>query len=51
MHKGQTITIEGKLYAIVDFQHVKLGKGGAVYQTKLKEEADGRFHSERSTAV
>ncbi|MHC4335342.1 MAG: elongation factor P, partial [Planctomycetota bacterium] len=36
MHKGQTITIEGKLYAIVDFQHVKLGKGGAVYQTKLK---------------
>ena len=36
MHKGQTVKIDEKLYAIVDYQHVKLGKGGAVYQTKLK---------------
>ena len=36
MKKGQTLLIEGTLYVIVDFQHVKLSKGGAVYQTKLK---------------
>jgi elongation factor P len=41
MRKGQTIKIDGKLYAIVDYQHVKLGKGGAVYQTKLKSLTDG----------
>jgi len=33
MEKGQTVKVDGKLYAIVDFEHVKLGKGGAVYQT------------------
>ena len=41
MNKGQTIKIDDKLYAIVDYQHVKLGKGGAIYQTKLKGLADG----------
>ena len=41
MRKGQTVTIDGRLYAIVDYQHVKLGKGGAVYQTKLKCLTDG----------
>ena len=47
MHKGQTVTIDGKLYAIVDFQHVKLGKGGAVYQTKLKNLVDGSTQNAR----
>ncbi|MCK4913125.1 MAG: elongation factor P [Planctomycetes bacterium] len=41
MKKGQTVNLDGKLYVIVDYQHVKLGKGGAVYQTKLKGLADG----------
>ena len=41
MKKGQTILVDGKLYAIVDYQHVKLGKGGAIYQTKLKNVIDG----------
>jgi elongation factor P len=41
MQKGQTVKIDGKLYVIVDYQHVKLGKGGAVYQTKLKSLTDG----------
>ena len=36
MKKGQTIKVDNILYSIVDYQHVKLGKGGAVYQTKLK---------------
>jgi elongation factor P len=47
MRKGQTIKIDGKLYAIVDFQHVKLGKGGAVYQTKLKSLMDGSIQNVR----
>ena len=41
MKKGQTIKVDGILYVIVDYQHVKLGKGGAVYQTKLKNLTDG----------
>ena len=47
MQKGQTVKIDGKLYAIVDYQHVKLGKGGAVYQTKLKSLADGSIQNIR----
>jgi len=47
MRKGQTVKIDGKLYAIVDYQHVKLGKGGAVYQTKIKSLADGSIQNVR----
>lgn len=47
MKKGQTVKVDGKLYAIVDYQHVKLGKGGAVYQTKLKSLTDGSIQSIR----
>ena len=47
MRKGQTVKIDDKLYAIVDYQHVKLGKGGAVYQTKLKSLADGSIQNVR----
>ena len=47
MRKGQTVKIDGKLYAIVDYQHVKLGKGGAVYQTKLKSLTDGLIQNIR----
>lgn len=51
MKKGQTIKVNDQLYIVVDYQHVKLGKGGAVYQTKLKNLIDGsiqnvRFRSE-----
>ena len=47
MRKGQTVKIDGKLYVIVDYQHVKLGKGGAVYQTKLKSLIDGSIQNVR----
>jgi len=47
MQKGQIVSIDGKLYAIVNFEHVKLGKGGAVYQTKLKTLADGSIQNVR----
>ena len=41
MKKGQTVNVDDHLYQIMDYQHVKLGKGGAVYQTKLKSLTDG----------
>lgn len=50
MKKGHTVKIDGKLYAIVDYQHVKLGKGGAVYQTKLKSLTDGSIQNVRLRA-
>ena len=50
MRKGQTIKVDNSLYSIVDFQHVKLGKGGAVYQTKLKSLMDGSIRDIRLRA-
>ena len=47
MKKAQAIKVDGKLYTIVDFEHVKLGKGGAVYQTKIKSIADGSIQNIR----
>ena len=50
MKKGQTVKIDGVLYVIVDYQHVKLGKGGAVYQTKFKNLIDGGIRDVRIRA-
>jgi elongation factor P len=36
------IVFDGQPYAIVDFQHVKPGKGGAFVRTKLKHMKQGR---------
>ena len=47
MKKGQTVKFDDKLFTIVDYQHVKLGKGGAVYQTKIKNLADGSIQNIR----
>lgn len=33
---GMNILVDGEIYNIVDFQHVKPGKGGAFVRTKLK---------------
>jgi elongation factor P len=38
---GLIIKLDGKLYSIVEFQHVKPGKGGAFVRTKLKQIPDG----------
>ena len=40
--KGLKIEIDGTPYLIVDFQHVKPGKGGAFVRTKLKNLLNGR---------
>ena len=47
MEKGTTILMDGKLYVIIDFEHVKCGKGGAIYQTKLKSITDGLIQNAR----
>jgi elongation factor P len=38
---GLIMRIEGQLFAIVEFQHVKPGKGGAFVRTKLRRIPDG----------
>jgi len=38
---GMAILVEGELYTIAEFQHVKPGKGGAFVRTKLKKLKDG----------
>ena len=40
--RGLKVEIDGKPYEIVDFQHVKPGKGGAFVRTKLKHILNGR---------
>ncbi|MCD8299613.1 MAG: elongation factor P [Clostridiales bacterium] len=39
--KGVTIELEGKVYRVEDFQHVKPGKGAAFIRTKLKDIING----------
>ena len=48
--KGLRIVLDGQPYQIVDFQHVKPGKGGAFVRTKLKHMKQGRVidHTYRS---
>ncbi len=50
MQKGKLVKIDGKLWHIIDFEHVKLGKGGAIYQTKLKNVQDGLIQTMRIRA-
>lgn len=39
---GMTVILDTKLWEIVEFQHVKPGKGGAFVRTKLKNVLTGR---------
>ena len=38
---GSHIEIDGSVYRIIEFQHVKPGKGGAFVRTKVRRIADG----------
>lgn len=42
LKNGMCIMYDGKMWVIVEFQHVKPGKGGAFVRTKLKEVRSGR---------
>src|SRR3979409_2424805 len=40
---GTHIDVDGTIYKIVEFQHVKPGKGGAFVRTKLRRASDGNL--------
>jgi len=42
LKNGMTLEIEGQLWNVVDFQHVKPGKGPAFVRTKLKNVLSGK---------
>jgi elongation factor P len=41
---GKAIMIDGKPYTIIEFQHVKPGKGGAFVRTKVRDIRSGRVN-------
>ena len=42
LRKGVTFELDGKIYVVVDFLHVKRGKGAAFVRTKLKNIVTGQ---------
>jgi elongation factor P len=42
LKNGMTLDIEGSLWTVVEFQHVKPGKGPAFVRTKLKQVLSGK---------
>ena len=41
LKRGMTLDLDGTLYQIIEFQHVKPGKGGAFVRTKLRNVRTG----------
>ena len=39
---GSVLNLDGQLWAIIEFQHVKPGKGGAFVRTKCKKVMTGK---------
>ncbi|MQA07585.1 MAG: elongation factor P [Pseudonocardiaceae bacterium] len=42
LKNGMVLNIDGQLWSVVEFQHVKPGKGGAFVRTKLKNVLSGK---------
>jgi elongation factor P len=42
LKNGMVLSIDGQLWSVVEFQHVKPGKGGAFVRTKLKNVLSGK---------
>ena len=42
LKNGMTLNLDGGLWTVVEFQHVKPGKGGAFVRTKLKNITSGK---------
>jgi len=40
-HNGLTIELDGKVYQVIEFQHSKMGRGGALLKTKLRDVENG----------
>src|SRR5260370_8123323 len=43
LKNGMPLDLDGELWNVVEFQHVKPGKGGAFVRTKLKNVLSGKF--------
>lgn len=43
LRKGMAIKYEGEIYLVVDFQHIHMGRGGAVTRVKLKNARTGQI--------
>lgn len=37
LKKGMAIELDGKLYSIIDFQHIKMGRGSAQVRLKMRD--------------
>lgn len=46
LRKGSKILYKGEPYIVIDYQHVKPGKGGAFMRTKMKNLISGLMHEE-----
>ena len=44
---GKTFEMDGKVYQVVEFQHVKPGKGAAFVRTKMRNVETGRADERR----
>ncbi|HLV71675.1 MAG TPA: elongation factor P [Vulgatibacteraceae bacterium] len=42
LKNGMTLNLDGELWTVLEFQHVKPGKGGAFVRTKLKNVLSGK---------
>ena len=42
LKNGMTLNIDGELWTVIEFQHVKPGKGGAFVRSKLKHVLSGK---------
>ena len=47
---GVVLNIDGQLWSVIEFQHVKPGKGGAFVRTKLKNVVTGRTNDKTFNA-
>jgi elongation factor P len=50
IRNGVVLNIDGGLWSVVEFQHVKPGKGGAFVRTKLKNVVTGRTNDKTFNA-
>lgn len=48
---GLTIIVDGQLYRVMDFQHVKPGKGAAFVRSKLRNLRNGNVQEKKLSAL
>ena len=42
LKNGMTLNLDGQLWNVIEFQHVKPGKGGAFVRTKMRSVLSGK---------